>query len=130
MVCDVWWAQALPYVVPRHNVRIECPISLVDKVGGDCELQHPSDRSQAQNSSALCCCCCCNACSPADVAVTAVHDTHPTPASAIASHFTASILLLPAPSRCQYPTTTPPTVLSLLQLQLLHPTLGVRPDPP
>lgn len=24
--------QALPYVVPRDNVRIECPISVVDKV--------------------------------------------------------------------------------------------------
>lgn len=28
----VYGEKALPYVVPRVNVRIECPISMVDKV--------------------------------------------------------------------------------------------------
>ena len=29
---EVYGDKALPYLIPRHNVRIECPIAVVDAV--------------------------------------------------------------------------------------------------
>ncbi len=31
---EVYGDKALPYLVPSYNIRIECPLALVDKVGG------------------------------------------------------------------------------------------------
>ncbi len=30
---EMYGAKALPYIVPKDNIRIACPISIVDKVG-------------------------------------------------------------------------------------------------